>query len=220
MIGENLIQIKNSIPENVNLIAVSKTKPISMIRDVYNAGQLDFGENKVQELINKQPELPQDIRWHMIGHLQSNKVKYIAPFIHMIHGVDSFKLLKEINKQGNKHNRTINCLLQFHIAQESTKFGLTYEEAIAIIENDLFPTLKNISICGVMGMATFSNDQALVLNEFGSLNEIFTKLATHPSITNAFKTISMGMSNDYELAIQKGSNMVRIGSKIFGARIN
>ena len=220
MIGENLIQIKNSIPENVNLIAVSKTKPISMIRDVYNAGQLDFGENKVQELINKQPELPQDIRWHMIGHLQSNKVKYIAPFIHMIHGVDSFKLLKEINKQGKKHNRTINCLLQFHIAQESTKFGLTYEEAIAIIENDLFPTLKNISICGVMGMATFSNDKALVLNEFGSLNEIFTKLATHPSITNAFKTISMGMSNDYELAIQKGSNMVRIGSKIFGARIN
>ena len=220
MIGENLIQVKNSIPENVNLIAVSKTKPISMIRDVYNAGQLDFGENKVQELINKQPELPQDIRWHMIGHLQSNKVKYIAPFIHMIHGVDSFKLLKEINKQGNKHNRTINCLLQFHIAQESTKFGLTYEEAIAIIENDLFPTLKNISICGVMGMATFSNDQDLVLNEFGSLNKIFTKLATHPSITNAFKTISMGMSNDYELAVRKGSNMVRIGSKIFGKRIN
>ena len=146
MIGENLIQVKNSIPENVNLIAVSKTKPISMIRDVYNAGQLDFGENKVQELINKQPELPQDIRWHMIGHLQSNKVKYIAPFIHMIHGVDSFKLLKEINKQGKKHNRTINCLLQFHIAQESTKFGLTYEEAITIIENDLFPTLKNIRI--------------------------------------------------------------------------
>ena len=220
MIGENLIKVKNSIPENVNLIAVSKTKPISMIRDVYNAGQLDFGENKVQELINKQPELPQDIRWHMIGHLQSNKVKYIAPFIHMIHGVDSFKLLKEINKQGKKHNRTINCLLQFHIAQESTKFGLTYEEAIAIIENELFPTLKNISICGVMGMATFSNDQDLVLNEFGSLNEIFTKLAKHPSINNAFKTISMGMSNDYELAIQKGSNMVRIGSKIFGARIN
>ena len=220
MIGENLIQVKNSIPENVALIAVSKTKPISMIRDVYNAGHLDFGENKVQELINKQPELPQDIRWHMIGHLQSNKVKYIAPFIHMIHGVDSFKLLKEINKQGKKNNRTINCLLQFHIAQESTKFGLTYEEAIAIIENELFPTLKNISICGVMGMATFSNDQDLVLNEFGFLNEIFTKLAMHPSITPAFKTISMGMSNDYELAIQKGSNMVRIGSKIFGARIN
>ncbi len=220
MIEENLIQVKKSIPNNVHLIAVSKTKPISLIREAYNTGHLDFGENKVQELVNKQAELPKDIRWHMIGHLQSNKVKYIAPFIHMIHGVESFKLLKEINKQGKKHNRVIKCLLQFHIAQETTKFGLSYQDAIAILENELYPELQNISICGVMGMATFSNDEALVLKEFDSLKEIFTKLVAHSSITNDFKIISMGMSNDYELAIQKGSNMVRIGSKIFGARIN
>ena len=220
MIEENLIQVKKSIPNNVHLIAVSKTKPVSLIREAYNTGHLDFGENKVQELVNKQAELPKDIRWHMIGHLQSNKVKYIAPFIHMIHGVESFKLLKEINKQGKKHNRVIKCLLQFHIAQETTKFGLSYQDAIAILENELYPELQNISICGVMGMATFSNDEALVLKEFDSLKEIFTKLVAHSSITNDFKIISMGMSNDYKLAIQKGSNMVRIGSKIFGARIN
>ena len=220
MIQENLIQVKKSIPNNVHLIAVSKTKPVSLIREAYNTGHLDFGENKVQELVNKQAELPKDIRWHMIGHLQSNKVKYIAPFIHMIHGVESFKLLKEINKQGKKHNRVIKCLLQFHIAQETTKFGLSYQDAIAILEDKLYPELQNISICGVMGMATFSNDEALVLKEFDSLKEIFTKLVAHSSITNDFKIISMGMSNDYELAIQKGSNMVRIGSKIFGARIN
>ena len=220
MIEENLIQVKKSIPNNVHLIAVSKTKPVSLIREAYNTGHLDFGENKVQELVKKQAELPKDIRWHMIGHLQSNKVKYIAPFIHMIHGVESFKLLKEINKQGKKHNRVIKCLLQFHIAQETTKFGLSYQDAIAILEDELYPELQNISICGVMGMATFSNDEALVLKEFDSLKEIFTKLVAHSSITNDFKIISMGMSNDYELAIQKGSNMVRIGSKIFGARIN
>lgn len=220
MIEENLIQVKKSIPNNVHLIAVSKTKPVSLIREAYNTGHLDFGENKVQELVNKQAELPKDIRWHMIGHLQSNKVKYIAPFIHMIHGVESFKLLKEINKQGKKHNRVIKCLLQFHIAQETTKFGLSYQDAIAILEDELYPELQNISICGVMGMATFSNDESLVLKEFDSLKEIFTKLVAHSSITNDFKIISMGMSNDYELAIQKGSNMVRIGSKIFGARIN
>ena len=220
MIEENLIQVKKSIPNNVHLIAVSKTKPISLIREAYNTGHLDFGENKVQELVNKQAELPKNIRWHMIGHLQSNKVKYIAPFIHMIHGVESFKLLKEINKQGKKHNRVIKCLLQFHIAQETTKFGLSYQDAIAILEDELYPELQNISICGVMGMATFSNDESLVLKEFDSLKEIFTKLVAHSSITNDFKIISMGMSNDYELAIQKGSNMVRIGSKIFGARIN
>ena len=220
MIEENLIQVKKSIPNNVHLIAVSKTKPVSLIREAYNTGHLDFGENKVQELVNKQAELPKDIRWHMIGHLQSNKVKYIAPFIHMIHGVESFKLLKEINKQGKKHNRVIKCLLQFHIAQETTKFGLSYQDAIAILEDKLYPELQNISICGVMGMATFSNDEALVLKEFDSLKEIFTKLVAHSSITNDFKIISMGMSTDYELAIQKGSNMVRIGSKIFGARIN
>lgn len=220
MIEENLIQVKKSIPNNVHLIAVSKTKPVSLIREAYNTGHLDFGENKVQELVNKQAELPKDIRWHMIGHLQSNKVKYIAPFIHMIHGVESFKLLKEINKQGKKHNRVIKCLLQFHIAQETTKFGLSYQDAIAILEDELYPELQNISICGVMGMATFSNDESLVLKEFDSLKEIFTKLVAHSSITNDFKIISMGMSNDYELAIQKGSNMVRIGSKIFGARTN
>ena len=220
MIKDNLSALIQSIPSTVTLVAVSKTKPVASLLEAHQAGQRDFGENKVQELVNKQAELPKDIRWHMIGHLQSNKVKYIAPFIHMIHGVESFKLLKEINKQGKKHNRVIKCLLQFHIAQETTKFGLSYQDAIAILEDELYPELQNISICGVMGMATFSNDKALVLKEFDSLKEIFTKLVAHSSITNDFKIISMGMSNDYELAIQKGSNMVRIGSKIFGARIN
>ena len=220
MIKDNLLKIKESLPNDVRLIAVSKTKPISLIKEAYGTGQLDFGENKVQELINKQPALSSDIRWHMIGHLQSNKVKYIAPFIHMIHGVDSFKLLKEINKQGKKHDRIINCLLQFHIAQETTKFGLDYESAKAIIENELFIEFENVCICGVMGMASFTNQEEQVLSEFEYLHEIFIKLAKHPSISNAFKTVSMGMSNDYKLAINKGSNMVRIGSKIFGERIN
>ena len=220
MIKDNLLKIKESLPNDVCLIAVSKTKPISLIKEAYGAGQLDFGENKVQELINKQPALSSDIRWHMIGHLQSNKVKYIAPFIHMIHGVDSFKLLKEINKQGKKHDRIINCLLQFHIAQETTKFGLDYESAKAIIENELFIEFENVCICGVMGMASFTNQEEQVLSEFEYLHGIFIKLAKHPSISNAFKTVSMGMSNDYKLAINKGSNMVRIGSKIFGERIN
>ncbi len=220
MIKDNLLKIKESLPNDVRLIAVSKTKPISLIKEAYGAGQLDFGENKVQELINKQPELSSDIRWHMIGHLQSNKVKYIAPFIHMIHGVDSFKLLNEINKQGKKHDRIINCLLQFHIAQESTKFGLDYESAKEIIENELFIEFKNVCICGVMGMATFTHQEEQVLSEFEYLHKIFIKLAKHPSISNSFKTVSMGMSNDYKLAINKGSNMVRIGSKIFGERIN
>ena len=219
MIKDNLLKIKEYLPSDIKLIAVSKTKPSSLIKEAYDAGHMDFGENKVQELITKHPELPSDIRWHMIGHLQSNKVKYIAPFVYMIHGVDSYKLLKEINKQGEKHNRIINCLFQFHIAQESSKFGLSYENALEIIENEHFNELKNICICGVMGMATFTNDQHQVLAEFENLYKIFTNLAKQPSISDSFKTVSMGMSNDFELAIKSGSNMVRIGSRIFGDRI-
>ncbi len=219
MISKNLLKIKESLPDKVTLIAVSKTKPISMIMEAYNHGQKDFGENKVQELTSKYPSMPSDIRWHMIGHLQRNKVKHIAPFVHMIHGVDSFKLLKEINKQAFKHNREINCLLQFHIAEETTKFGLSYNEAIEILDSDLFYELNNICICGIMGMATLTNDKQQVLGEFESLHTIFTRLSQHSSTTNSFKIISMGMSNDYDLAIQKGSNMVRIGSKIFGERL-
>ncbi len=219
MIKENLLKLKNNLPDDVELIAVSKTKPSSMIKEAYNTGHLDFGENKVQELITKHPELPSDIRWHMIGHLQSNKVKYIAPFIHMIHGVDSLKLLKEINKQAKKHNKIINCLLQFHIAEESSKYGLSYESAKEIIDSKEFNEFNNVCICGVMGMATYTNDSQQVSSEFSTLYEIFTNLAKHLSLSNSFKIVSMGMSNDYELAIIKGSNMIRVGSRIFGNRL-
>ena len=218
MIRENLQHILNDIPSNVQLVAVSKTKPNEDILIAYDSGQRHFGENKVQELNQKQQQLPKDIKWHMIGHLQTNKVKYIAPFIHLIHGVDSIKLLKEINKQAKKNNRTIECLLQFHIASEQSKFGLSRAQAIEIILSDEFNALNNICIKGVMGMASFTSDHNKIEEEFSVLKAIFDELKNIIPYPNSFDCISMGMSGDYKIAIKKGSNMIRIGSTIFGSR--
>ena len=218
MIRENLQHILNDIPSNVQLVAVSKTKPNEDILIAYDSGQRHFGENKVQELNQKQQQLPKDINWHMIGHLQTNKVKYIAPFIHLIHGVDSIKLLKEINKQAKKNNRTIECLLQFHIASEQSKFGLSRAQAIEIIRSDEFNALNNVCVKGVMGMASFTSDHNQVEEEFSVLKAIFDELKNITPYPNSFNCISMGMSGDYKIAIKKGSNMIRIGSTIFGSR--
>ncbi len=210
-IKTNLDAIKNNIPENVILVAVSKTKPNSDILEAYNSGQRIFGENKVQELALKQEELPKDINWHMIGHLQTNKVKYIAPFVSLIHGVDSIKLLKEINKRAIQNNRIIDCLFQVHIAQESTKFGFgldTIEEALNKAKN-----FKNIKIKGLMGMATFSNNTEQITSEFQSLKTIFDKLKSQN-----ISILSIGMSGDYKIAIENGSTMIRVGSAVFGSR--
>ena len=223
MIAENLKYIRTQIPENVKLVAVSKTKPIADLEEAYAAGQRDFGENKVQELTQKQPHLPNDIRWHFIGHLQTNKVKFIAPFVHLIHGVDSLKLLKEIDKQAQKNNRIIDCLLEFHIAEEETKFGLNLQEAeqvlSGIVETHNCASLQNARICGVMGMATFTDDQDQIRREFRNLHQIFQILkkkyfADQPH----FCEISMGMSDDFPIAVEEGSTMVRVGSTIFGSR--
>ena len=218
-IKENLIRIKSEIPEHVKLVAVSKTKPVEAVLEAYNAGQRLFGENKAQEMIAKQPQLPADIQWHFIGHMQTNKVKYIAPFVSMIEAVDSLKLFKEINRQAARNNRVIDCLMQFHIAEEETKFGLNTEEAVQILESPEFASLKNIRVCGVMGMATYTNDTEQIHREFKHLRNIFSELKEKffPD-TESFKEISMGMSGDYKIAIEEGSTIIRIGSSIFGAR--
>lgn len=201
------------------LIAVSKTKPVEYIQEAYNAGQIEFGENKVQELREKPEQLPKDIKWHMIGHLQSNKVKYIAPFIYLIHAVDSLKLLAEINKQALKNNRTINCLLQVHIAQEEHKFGFDESDLEELLSSEVFQTLQNIKIAGLMGMATYTNDQDQIRSEFKTLKRIFDKSKNNYSSSNIeLHELSMGMSDDYPIAIEEGSTMIRVGSKIFGAR--
>lgn len=219
MIKENLDKIRQTIPPNVTLVAVSKTKPVSALQEVYDAGQRIFGENKVQEMTEKEALLPKDIQWHLIGHLQTNKVKYIAPFVSMIHSVDSMKLLKEINKEALKNNRTIECLLQFHIAQEETKFGLSIEEATEILQSREFVEMQNVSIVGIMGMASFTNDEEVVRQEFRNLEHYFQILKSHFFKFNEhFKEISMGMSGDYMMAIEEGSTMVRVGSSIFGSR--
>lgn len=219
MIKENLNFIQSTIPSNVTLVAVSKTKPISDILEVYNAGQRVFGENKVQEMTEKYEVLPKDIEWHLIGHLQSNKVKYIAPFVSLIHSVDSLKLLTEINKEAKKNNRVINCLLQFHVAQEETKFGLTVEEAKELLESKEFVEMQNISIVGIMGMASFTENTETIRNEFRLLENYFQLLKSHFFKFNGeFKEISMGMSGDYLIAIEEGSTIVRVGSSIFGNR--
>jgi PLP dependent protein len=218
-ITRNIAEIKQSLPEDVKLVAVSKKKSPETILQAYNAGHKIFGENKAQELIQKQEILPKDIEWHFIGHLQTNKAKYLMPFVSMIHGIDSFKILKTVNKEAKKNNRVIPCLLQFHIAQESTKFGLSEEEAYEILDSEEYKTLKNISIVGVMGMATFTDDKLQVRNEFRFLKKIFDKLKKeYFSRKKGFKEISMGMSDDYPIAVEEGSTIVRIGSKIFGAR--
>ncbi len=201
---------------NTTLVAVSKTKPVSNIEALYKLGQRDFGENYVQEFIEKVPQLPKDIKWHFIGHLQTNKVKYIVPHVHLIHGVDSLKLLKEIDKQASKNKLIINCLLQVYIAQEETKFGLDEQELAAII--DILPTLNHIKIVGLMGMASFSQDDKRIALEFKKLKDISNKYAQLESPNFKLQTLSMGMSGDYKLAIAAGSNMVRIGSLLFGAR--
>lgn len=218
-IAENIIGIKSTLPSHVSLIAVSKTKPASDIQKAYDAGQRIFGENKVQELVSKYDALPKDIEWHMIGHLQSNKVKYMAHFVALIHGVDSFSLLKEINKQAQKNNRIQNVLLQFHIAQEETKFGFSYDEAQAMLNSNEFKSLGNISVVGVMGMASFTDNQSQIHAEFSVLKSYFDQLKTKFfSDKNSFKEISMGMSGDYQIAVEEGSTLVRIGSSIFGGR--
>jgi pyridoxal phosphate enzyme (YggS family) len=206
-------------PKRVTLVAVSKTKPNEAILEMYNEGQRVFGENKVQELTAKYEALPKDIQWHAIGHLQTNKVKYIAPFVSVIHSIDSLKLLKEVNKRAKQNDRTIDCLLQMHIAEEDTKFGLNKEEVVALLESDSFKQFENVRIVGVMGMATFTDNEQQVRQEFKNLKAIFDNLkATYFTNQASFKEISMGMSGDYELAIEEGSTMVRIGSLLFGER--
>jgi len=212
-IKENILYLLDQLPKEVKLVAVSKTKPNEAIFEAYEAGHRIFGENKVQEMISKYEVLPKDIQWHMIGHVQSNKVKYMAPFVTLIHGVDSLKLLKEINKQALKNNRVIDCLLQLHIASESNKFGLSKIECIeALIAAE---SLENVTIKGLMGMATFTDDNCQIEQEFNGLKELYDQLAKQYS---EFEVLSMGMSGDYEIAIAKGSNMIRVGSKIFGKR--
>lgn len=218
-ISERLEAIKLEIPQEVTLIAVSKTKPAHILLEAYQAGQRHFGENKVQEMVDKHVELPKDIQWHMIGHLQTNKVKYIAPFVALIHSVDSLKLLIEIDKQAKKHMRVIDCLLQFHIAEEETKFGLSENEADELLNSAVFQSLKNVRIVGVMGMASFTDDNAQVKHEFTHLKTIFDNLkSSYFSDSTHFREISMGMSGDYKTAIEQGSTMIRVGSSIFGER--
>jgi pyridoxal phosphate enzyme (YggS family) len=219
MIPKQLDLVRAEIPTNTTLIAVSKTKPLADLQEAYNAGQRHFGENKVQEMVEKARQLPPDIHWHLIGHLQTNKVKYMAGFVHLIHGVDSLKLLQEIDKQARKVGRVQDVLLQFYIAQEETKFGLELQEAKTILDSLEFKQLKNIQICGVMGMASNTSDQTQVASEFRTLKQIFETLSNNYFQGQTyFKEISMGMSGDYQLAIQNGSTMVRVGSKIFGGR--
>lgn len=213
-VAAQLKVIQSTLPSGVELVAVSKTKPVSDILEVYHLGQHQFGENKVQEMLDKYEQLPKDISWHLIGHLQTNKVKYIAPFVHLIHSVDSFKLLKEINKQGEKNGRVIDCLLQIHIATEETKFGLDYGEATDLLEGNEIKDMRFVRIQGLMGMATNTDDEHLVRSEFAGLHTYFSKLKT----AHQFLILSMGMTSDYSIAIEEGSTMVRIGSAIFGSR--
>ena len=219
MIKENLNIVRATVPSDVTLIAVSKTKPVSDLQEAYDAGQRVFGENKALEMRDKYQVLPDDIQWHFIGHLQTNKIKYIAPFVTLIHSVDSVSLLEAVNKEAVKNNRVIDCLLQFHIAQEDTKFGLDMEEAKVLLESENFKSLKNVNIVGVMGMATFTNDVDQIRNEFKNLKDIFDTLKEgYFKDKDSFSEISMGMSDDYPIAIEEGATMVRVGSKIFGAR--
>lgn len=222
-IQSNLHDIKSTLPENVTLVAVSKTKPVSDLMEAYNAGQRIFGENKIQEMVEKWEVMPKDIQWHMIGHVQTNKVKFMAPFVSLIHGVDSLKLLQEINKQALKNDRIIDCLLQMHIAEEETKFGLDEEELSALLNSNEFKEMKNIRILGLMGMATFTDNQEQIRKEFTHLKSIFYKLQSLNTDSDNYRncelnTISMGMSGDYKLAIECGSTMIRVGSSIFGNR--
>lgn len=216
---DQLPLLMNELPKEVRLIAVSKTRSVQEILEIYNKGIRDFGENKVQEMISKQPLLPQDIRWHLIGHLQTNKVKFITSFVSIIHSVDSLKLLKEINQQAIKSNRIVDCLLQIYIASEDTKFGLSFDEAILLLRNPELKNFENVRITGLMGMASFTTDTDLIRKEFRSLKEFFIILKKEFfKEDNNFKELSMGMSSDYKIAVEEGSSMVRIGTAIFGER--
>lgn len=218
-IQENLLEIRKHIPEDVKLVCVSKFHPEDAVQEAYDCGERVFGESRVQELTQKQPVLPADIRWHFIGHLQTNKIKYIIDFVELIHGVDSFKLLKEIDNQAQKAGRRVKCLLQMHIAQEETKFGFSADEAKEMLISDEFKQLQNVEIAGLMGMATFTDNQTQVRSEFKQLKTLFDEFKKdYFAESESFKEISMGMSDDYQLAIEEGSTMVRIGSKIFGNR--
>ncbi len=219
IITEAIKQYKSNLPEEVELIAVSKTFPIDDIKDAYTCGQRHFGENKVQELTEKATTLPTDIKWHMIGHLQTNKVKYIAPFIHLIHSVDSLKLLETINKEAIKNNRTIDVLMQIHVAQEETKFGLLPDELYQLLSNDNWHNLHNIRICGLMSVASFTDDIEQIKHEFMTVKQVFSKCKEEYFVNaDYFKEISMGMTNDYTIAIDCGATLIRIGNGIFGKR--
>lgn len=216
---ENYAEIQKALqPREATLVAVSKTKPVEAILALYDLGQRDFGENYVQELLEKQAALPADIRWHFIGHLQSNKVKYIAPFVHLIHGIDSLRLLKEVGKQGAKHNRVIPVLLQVHIASEETKFGFDPDELLQLDLPTELTKISHVQVKGLMGMASFSNNKELVRSEFRSLKTLFDRLCISPSDNCRMDILSMGMSGDYPIALEEGSTMVRIGSSLFGKR--
>ena len=214
-ISKNIKKYQGSLPKNITLVAVSKTKPVSSLLQAYDAGQRVFGENKIQEMASKWEEMPKDIQWHMIGHVQTNKVKYMAPFVDLIHTVDSLKLLREINKQAAKHDRVINCLLQIKIAEEEHKFGLDHQDALQLLAKDIQATLPHVSIVGLMGMASFTENKIQIETEFKKLSTLHQNfIKQHPQLT----VLSMGMSSDYTLALDHGSTMVRIGSSIFGAR--
>ena len=217
-ITQNLQNIKATLPPSVTLVAVSKTKPVPDLMEAYDAGQRIFGENKIQEMVDKWEQMPKDIEWHMIGHVQTNKVKYMAPFVSLVHGVDSLKILQEINKQAAKNDRIINCLLQIHIAEEETKFGLDESELNNLLTSAEFQEMEHIQILGLMGMATFTDNQNQVKKEFQNLKSIYDNLKPLNTKKCKLNTVSMGMSGDYQLAIECGSTMVRIGSSIFGGR--
>lgn len=218
-LADHLKSVQNHIPSSVQLVAVTKTSPVKTLEKAYALGLRDFGENRVQEMIDKQPQLPADVRWHQIGHLQTNKVKYIAPFVHLIHSVDSLKILREINKQALRQERIIDCLLQVYIAKEDSKFGLDEEEVLQLLKSEDFKSMKNISIRGLMGMATFTDNETVVRAEFASLKRFFNQLKADFFVDKEqFDLISMGMTGDYRIAIEEGSNMVRIGTALFGIR--
>ena len=217
LIAENLIQFRKAIDDHVTLVAVSKTKPVEDIMEAYEAGHRDFGENKIQEMVEKYEQLPKDIRWHMIGHVQGNKIKYMAPFVYLVHGIDKEKRLKELNKEAEKNNRVIDCLLQIHIAKEETKFGFDINEAMEVMEENPREKYPNVRIRGLMGMATLTDNDLQVRNEFRGLFQFYSKIKTELSPAD-FNILSMGMSGDYQLALDENSNMIRIGSAIFGKR--
>lgn len=220
-ISENLKSFNSELPDDVTLVAVSKTKPVSDLMQAYNAGQRNFGENKIQEMEAKWQEMPKDVQWHMIGHVQRNKVKYMAPFVHLIHAVDSLKLLKEIDKEAKKNDRTIECLLQIKIAEEESKFGMEEADATKLLASEELKALQNVKIIGLMGMATFTDDEKQISEEFQKLKKIFDEFRIQPfdcAQGDNFRILSMGMSSDYKIAIENGSNMVRVGSAIFGER--